>query len=195
MGSRFWPVLPSCSKMICARTERVMSSPLLASIDDEIVARLDHFSQVVQSHVGARARIVEAPVGVFLYRDGLLFAGHCPIPCGQWPDDCYELIQDEPCSEKFGKPRSRKEITEFLKKFRRHLSRPPPPRAWLADHVAHGADFWRGLDLHSTKRPSRPPRMRLDHAVGEMLKLPRKSPTKPNGRGGFPEEPACRPML
>ena len=31
MGRRLWPPLPSWSKMIWARTERVISSPVLAS--------------------------------------------------------------------------------------------------------------------------------------------------------------------
>ena len=43
--------------------------------DDEIFAGLHHGRQVFQRHIGAGAGVVEAPVGVFLDRDG--FVGFC----------------------------------------------------------------------------------------------------------------------
>jgi hypothetical protein len=52
----------------------------LGVVDDEILARLHHGRQVFERDVGARAGIVEPPVGVFL--DGDRFRSHW---CAQFP--------------------------------------------------------------------------------------------------------------
>ena len=48
----------------------------LGVIDDEILAGLDHGGEVFERHVGARAGIVESPVGVLFNGDGL-----CGLVC------------------------------------------------------------------------------------------------------------------
>ena len=48
----------------------------LGVIDDEILAVLDHGGEVFERHIGARAGVVEPPVGVFLDRDRLCGLGH-----------------------------------------------------------------------------------------------------------------------
>ena len=55
-----------------------MSSPVLASIDHEILAALHHRGEVFERHVGAGAGIVEPPVGVFL-DDDRLFLVFCHV--------------------------------------------------------------------------------------------------------------------
>ena len=63
------PPLPSSSTMIWVSTERVMSSPVLASWTTNSRALLDHLAQMVERHVAAGGGVVEPPVGVFLDPD------------------------------------------------------------------------------------------------------------------------------
>ena len=46
MGSRLWPSLFSCSKMIWASTERVISLAGLCIEDDEVLAGFDHGGEI-----------------------------------------------------------------------------------------------------------------------------------------------------
>ena len=43
----------------------------LGVVDDEVLASLDHRSKVFERDIGARAGVIEPPVGVFLDRDRL----------------------------------------------------------------------------------------------------------------------------
>ncbi len=42
----------------------------------EILALLHHLGEIVERHIGAGARIVEAAVGIFLYHHRIVFCGH-----------------------------------------------------------------------------------------------------------------------
>ena len=68
MGRRLCP-LASSSKMIWVSTERVMSSPVRASMDLEFGARFDHFAEMVERHIARGLGVVEPPVRVLLDDD------------------------------------------------------------------------------------------------------------------------------
>ena len=53
-----------------------MSSPDLGVLDGEVLALLDHLGEIFERDVSARARIVEATVGVFLDHHRIVLCGH-----------------------------------------------------------------------------------------------------------------------
>jgi hypothetical protein len=70
-----------------------------SSVDDEVLAVLDHHRQVVERDIGACAGVVEAPVGVFLDDDVAVFLGHVlslhPITNRQ-PGAVLQTVGDKP---------------------------------------------------------------------------------------------------
>src|SRR5690349_19714854 len=110
IGSMFCPSLFSSSKMIWVSTGWVMSSPVLASwtvksspfltmsarssstyVTLEDLADMVKKGEVFQRHIGTGAGVVEAPVGVFLDDDRLVFRCH-PYPPGDTGNLCKRPV-------------------------------------------------------------------------------------------------------
>jgi hypothetical protein len=83
-GSMVCPSFASSSKMICASTPRVMSSPVLASLTTKSAPPAPS-GEVVQRHVAALRGVVEPAVGVFLDDDrgarGVGLLGQATVSC------------------------------------------------------------------------------------------------------------------
>ena len=72
----------------------------LGVVDDEIFARLHHFRQIGQGHIGARRGIIQAAIGVFLDRSrsgiGHAVAGPRVTPTGSTQDRRFLLRARKP---------------------------------------------------------------------------------------------------